>query len=251
LKYVDGPMSGPNPGGVIDEWSDYLKLFKQVRTQKAIGEASVCYLWSPSAPANIHARIPQAKIIVILRDPVERAFSQYLQYAASGIVKRTFRQHIDLCTRSNAHSFGAVRPFLEYGLYYGQVKRYLEFFPRKQVRIFLYEEAWRSPSQLVKDTFEFLGVDPCFSIDTSKKSLQRQAPRSMTMHYLLRTSGFLTGVKKVIPLSVRSGLRTVLFRDAHSLRLDPKDREYLQDYYRADIQRLSTLLDCDLKMWLH
>jgi hypothetical protein len=79
LKYLDGPMSGPNPGGIITDWSHYLELFKNVSTETAIGEASVCYLWSATAAGNIHARIPHAKIVVILRDPVERAFSQYLQ----------------------------------------------------------------------------------------------------------------------------------------------------------------------------
>jgi hypothetical protein len=250
LKYLDGPMSGPNPGGIITDWSHYLELFKNVSTETAIGEASVCYLWSATAAGNIHARIPHAKIVVILRDPVERAFSQYLQYCASGLLTRGFRQHVDLCLRNNAPVFGLLRPFLEYGLYYEQVKLYFDLFPRAHVRIYLYEEAWRSPEWLLKDLFGFLGVDPRVEVDTSRRDLQRQAPKAMSMQYLLRKSGLIPGVKRLLPVSFRGRCRAALFKQKGSLQLDPKDRQYTLDYYRADIQKLSSLLDRDLRAWL-
>ena len=187
---------------------------------------------------------------MILRDPVERAFSQYQQYAASGLLTRGFRQHIDLCLRNDAPMFGLLRPFLEYGLYYEQVKLYLDLFPRGHVRVYLYEEAWRSPKWLLKDLFCFLGVDPRVQIDTSRRDLQRQAPRVMTMQYLLRKSGLITGMKRLLPASFHSRCRAALFKQKGSLRLDPKDRQYTIEYYRADIQNLSRLLGRDLCAWL-
>ena len=248
--YLDGPMSGPNPGGIVTDWNEYLKLFKNAGGEKAIGEASVCYLWSPTAASNIHAQIPQAKIVVILRDPVERAFSQYLQYAVSGLLTHGFRQHIELCLRTTDPSFGLLRPFLEYGLYYEQVKRYLDFFSHAHLRIYLYEEAWRSPARLLKDLFVFLGVDSCFDVDTSVRNLQRRAPKAMAMHYVLRKSGLVPGIKKLIPASLHSRLRAALFKQKPSLQLDAKDRQYALEYYRADIQKLSSLLGRDLSLWL-
>src|SRR5579863_1241705 len=70
-KYLAGPMSEKRFGAVGLEWDDYLKLFRNATDEKAIGEASVCYLWSRTAAKNIFARIPRAKIIMILRDPAE------------------------------------------------------------------------------------------------------------------------------------------------------------------------------------
>jgi hypothetical protein len=250
LKYLDGPMSGHNPGGIITDWNRYLELFKNVTTETAIGEASACYLWSAKAPANIHAQIPNAKIVVILRDPVERAFSQYLQYAAGGLLTRGFRQHVDLCLRNNAPIFGLLSPFLEYGLYYEQVKRYLDLFSPPQVRIYLYEEAWRNPQQLLRDLFCFLGVDVQVEVDTSVRSLQRRAPKWTSMQYLLRKSGLLPVVKRLLPASFQEHLRAALFRQKSSLQLDPKDRQYVIEYYRDDIQNLSNLLGRDLGAWL-
>jgi hypothetical protein len=249
-KYMDGPMSGPNPGGIVTEWNEYLKLFKKVGAETAIGEASVCYLWSPTAAGNISAQIPDAKIVVILRDPVERAFSQYLQYAVSGLLTRSFRQHVELCLRNTAPTFGPLRPFLEYGLYYEQVKRYLDLFALAHVRIYLYEEAWRSPAQLLKDLFGFLGVDSCVDVDTSARDLQRRAPKAMAMNYLLKRSGLVPGIKRLLPVSLGRHLRAALYKQKPSLHLDPKDRQLTQEYYRADIQKLSTLLDRDLTAWL-
>jgi hypothetical protein len=250
LKYMDGPMLGPNPGGIITDWNQYLELFKNVSTEAAIGEASVCYLWSATAAGNIRARIPHAKIVAILRDPVERAFSQYLQYAASGLLTHSFRQHVNQCLRNNAPEFGLHRPFLEYGLYYEQVRLYLDLFPCAQVRIYSYEEAWRSPEWLLKDLFGFLNVDPHVEVDTSRKDLQRQAPKVMTMHYLLRKSGLTPRIKGLLPASFLSRCRAALFRQRGALQLDPKDRRFIIEYYRADINKLSSLLERDLCAWL-
>ena len=80
--------------------------------------------------------------------------------------------------------------------------------------------------------------------------MQRQAPKAMSMQYLLRKSGLIPGVKRLLPASFRSRCRAALFKQKGSLQLDPKDRQYTLDYYRADIQKLSSLLDRDLRAWL-
>src|SRR5947208_3535630 len=77
--HLHGSASGQPPSGITTDWDDYVRLFRGVTTEKAIGEGSVSYLWSKTAPAAIHSTIPGAKIVAILRDPAERAFSQYLQ----------------------------------------------------------------------------------------------------------------------------------------------------------------------------
>jgi Sulfotransferase family len=248
-EYLEGSMSGVDPGGIVADWEDYLTLFKNVDCETAIGEASVCYLWSPTAAANIRSRIPEAKIVIILRDPAERAFSQYLQYAANGLVRRSFREQIECSARNTRHEFNTLYPFLEYGLYYGQVKAYLDLFPCANVRIYLYEEAWNDPPRFLKAIFEYLNVDPGFRADVSRRSLERRAPRLLTSHYVLRKSGIAPRLKTLIPRPIREGVRTALFK-SHGLRMDAPDRRYLCDYYRDDVGKLSSLLARDLGAWL-
>ena len=249
-KYLDGPMAGEDPGGIVSNWEDYLKLFKNVVGEKAIGESSVCYLWSPTAAANIRSQIPEAKIIIILRDPAERAFSQYMQYAANGLVRRSFREQIERSARNTRREFSPLYPFLEYGQFYAQVKAYLDLFPRPNVRIYLYEEAWSDPARFLMSIFDFLGVDPAFKIDVSSRSRQRRAPKALVAYYLLRKSGITSRLKSLVPKTVREGVRSCIFQPRESLRIAAPDRRYLCDYYRDDVQKLSSLLDRDLGAWL-
>jgi hypothetical protein len=249
-KYLEGSMAGVDPGGIVSNWEDYLKLFKNVDGEIAIGEASVCYLWSPTAAPNIRSRIPQAKIVMILRNPAERAFSQYMQYAANGLVRRSFREQIECSARNTRCEFHTLYPFLEYGQYYAQVKAYLDLFPPANVRIYLYEEAWNDPARFLKSIFEFIDVDSEFRADVSRRSLQARAPRTLTGQYLLRKSGLAPRLKTLLPKMVREGVRRSLFKSTDSLGMDALDRTYLCDYYRDDVENLSSLLDRDLGAWL-
>lgn len=249
-EYLAGPMSGADPGGIVEDWEDYLTLFKNVTSETAIGEASVCYLWSPTAAANIRSRIPAAKIFMILRDPAERAFSQYLHYAADGLVKWPFRKQIESSARNTRREFNTLYPFLEYGLYYEQVKVYLDLFPSAHVRIYLYEESWNDPQRFLNAIFEYLNVDAGFRTDFSRNSLQRQAPKSLAGRHTLRKSGITPRLKALTPPTIWEGARKCFLKSRRSLLMDPTDRTYLCDYYRDDLRKLSFLLDRDLGAWL-
>lgn len=249
-RFLEGSMTGVDPGGIVANPEDYLRLFQNVDGETAIGEASVCYLWSPTAAANIRSRVPGAKIVIILRDPAERAFSQYLQYAANGLVRRTFREHMERSARNTRLEFSTLYPLLEYGLYYRQVKAYLKLFPKADIQIYLYEEAWADPLAFLQALFEFLEVDSGFSADVSRRTLQRRAPRALTSYYLFSKSGIAPRLKALAPKAIRDGIRPLLFNSHSSLRMEASDRRYLCGFYHDDVRRLSSLLDRDLGAWL-
>ena len=248
--YLNGPMSGPAPTGIITEWTDYLKLFRNVGAEKAIGEASVCYLWSTTAAANIHARVPDAKIIMILRDPAERAYSEYLMGVAEGLVSAPFRAQIERAMASTDRRFGPLYPFLENGSYYDQVKRYFDLFPRANIHILWYEQDWRQPPLLLKSIFQFLGVDSNFEGDVARRAREGNVPRSIASYSLLKRSPLGQRIKNAIPQAARQRLKNLLFKKGASAAMDSRDRSFLRDYYRDDIGRLSLLVDRDLSNWL-
>jgi hypothetical protein len=237
-------------GWLVSDWDDYLRLFQHTAGEIAIGEASAGYLWSETAAANIHARIPHARIVMVLRDPAERAFSQYLHQLAVGLTRSTFREHIETCARGGPRELGIYYPFLEIGMYSAQVKRYLDLFPRERIRIYWFEEAWSQPARLLADLFEFLEVDAGFLPDTSRKHLARRAPRWASLNYMVKKSGLWYPLRAVVPPALRSAVRRIAFKPGRSLRLDPKDRQYLVDYYAEDVRKLAELLDRDLSAWL-
>ena len=249
-EYVDNGKPPDPYAWLVLNWHDYESLFQRVKDQKAIGEATVSYLWSETAAANIHARIPDAKIVMVLRDPAERAFSHYMHQLAEGLTRSTFREHIEQAASGTRREISALHPFLELGLYYEQVKRYLDLFPRENIRIYWYEEAWRQPGQLLADLFRFLNVDPTFVPDTTKRALERRAPRLVPVVYLLKKYELWEPLRRVIPAALRPGMRSAIFRRRTSLVMDGRDREYLIGYYGEDIQKLASLLDRDLGAWL-
>jgi len=246
----DGGPARPY-GWLAQDLDEYQRLFAQANGARAVGESSAAYLWSPSASRNIRGLIPGAKIVMILRDPAERAYSQYLHQLAVGLTRSTFREHVRQSLESQDRTISPLYPFLEIGLYHEQVKRYLDAFPREQIRIYWYEEDWRRPEAMLADLLRFVGVDDTRIPDTSQRSLERRAPRSAAIHYFMKRMKVWYPLRAMVPEAWRPALKRLAFRTGKSLAMEPADRRLLVDYYREDIQKLAGLLDRDLSTWLH
>jgi len=248
--YLAGPMLEKRPGALGLDWESYLKLFRNVKDEKAIGEASVVYLWSRTAARNIFSKIPDARILMVLRNPVETAFSHYLHSVTSGIVRCSFREQIQSDLRHQGGKFEKAYPILEFGLYYEQVKRYLDLFPKANIRIYLYEQYRAQPAQMMADILRFLNVDWTLAVDMSEEYNAPRIPRHIAIGYFLKKLGLWQLAKKLAPEAVLPRLRALVFRPRKLLVMDPGDRRYLIDYYREDVQKLSGLLDRDLRAWV-
>lgn len=249
-EYLQGPMREKRFGGLVSQWDDYLRLFQSVKTEKSIGEASVCYLWSKTAAANIHSRIPEAKIIMILRNPVEVAFSLYLQSVSGGLVRGSFRKMLQDSRLCSKEKFSLLYPLLELGLYYEQVKRFLELFPRESVLILWYEQYQTRQAETLVDIFRFLNVDTTFVPDTSHRYLEPQIPRFTAISYSLKKYGAWRRAGDWAPNVLRALWRHLVFRPRASVAMETKDREWLHEYYGEDVRKLSNLLERDLTAWL-
>jgi len=249
-EYLDGPMTVKRFGGPVTEWEDYLRLYRGVRDEIAIGEATVCYLWSATAPRRIAERVPDAKILVILRDPAERAFSHYLQAVGLGITQRTFREYIEEDLRCRSTKFTLRHPFLEWGNYSGQVKRYRDLFPERNIAIFLYEDYSRNAPAVLREIFEFLSVDPEFLPDTTLRHLEPRLLRFEATRSIMTAEGRWQGLRKLVPPAIRHALRPTLLRKRSELRMDAADRAVLVEYYRDEIRETARILGRDLSGWL-
>jgi hypothetical protein len=248
-SYLAGPMLEKRAGGIVQEWDDYLRLFASASGHKVAGEASVIYLWSVNAPKNIHARVPDAKILILLRNPADRAFSQYVHGVSTGWIRQSLRAHIDANLRNRNQRFGMEFPFLELGLYYAQVKRYLDTFPPASVYIGLYEDYRDQPQKTLAEILRFLGVDDAFRPDTSARHLQVAMPRNIGTSHLLKSTGLWQRARRLCPPRLLPLARRLAHRPRKAVALDPKDRAFLTGYYREDIGKLAGLLNRDLSHW--
>jgi hypothetical protein len=247
-RFIAGSMHEKRFGGIITAWKDYERLFSNAAGESALGEASVGYLWSPTAAAQIAAKIPDARILALLRDPAERAFSQYLHGFGYGAIRWSFREHIHRNLRNTSQQICIHYPFLEFGLYFQQVARYRALFGRN-VWIGLHEDLRRNPKKMLQDIYRFLGVDPDFSPDTSRRHLESHVPRTAALRRL-KGWGLWQAAAGVTPRRLRPFIRRTLTWDRGDNRMKAADRNYLIDFYRQDIRDLSALLDRDLCHWL-
>jgi hypothetical protein len=250
-RFLAGPMVAKRHDGIIERWEDYPRLFANAGEARAMGEGSVCYLWSPSAASRIAEKIPQARIIILLRDPAERAYSQYLQGAGAGLIRWSLREHIDRSLKAERASGGApakigvYHPFLSLGLYHDQVRRYQEQFGDR-VWIGLQEEFRRDAAGFLRQVFTFLNVDPSFVPKTKERHLQRAGVHSPLVGWL-KQAGVWRAAAKLMPRSLRPKIRRSL------TKLEPmsaEDRRWLVDYYREEVGKLAGLIGRDLSGWL-
>lgn len=161
----------------VQSYEAYLSLFfKDATTEKRIGEASTPYLTSPESARKIYDAVPDARIIMLLRNPVNRAYSLWKWMHAYGYETiGTFEEALEaeFCSRKDNPEFiGKFQKggsayywdflYFDSGLYFDQVKRYYDLFPKKQLAVLIFEEFVKSPLQFVHEVYEFLDVDPDF-----------------------------------------------------------------------------------------
>jgi len=245
---IEAYLRGPQERGAkfaILEWQDYLRLFRDVRDETAIGEASVDYFWQPSAPAAIHAKLPAAKLIFVLRDPAELLLTRYLA-SPSRDRRTTFREWFLEAQRSPTPWIVPLGP----GRIATNLERFFGLFGRDQIRVYLYHEYRADPRALLRDVFAFLGVDPAYPVDLTRRYNETPVPRFPGLH-AWRQRVFGTGsATGWLPSGVRRLIRRAYNRPRGRMALDAADRRLVVDYYRDEIARAAELIGRDLSAWL-
>lgn len=233
---------------------DYHKFFRNADAKRAVGEVSVEYLYVPHTVESICSRIPHARIIAILRNPVDRAYSNYLHWVREGFEPCTnFADALRREPERIRENWAPHWHYVQVGFYCAQLKRYYENFDRAQIRVYLYEDFQTDPVGLVQDIFRFLEVDDSFVPDTSLRHNVSGIPRIRALHVLLNNSHhpIKTLLKPFMPRELRLRLQVQLRN--RNLRkpppLQPALRRQLVEVYRDDILQLQGLLERDLSPW--
>lgn len=232
----------------IRDKKKYLKLFKNVKDEKAIGESSPTYLWDPKTPKLIHETIPKTRIIIILRDPVERAYSHYLMMLNRGSLKSSFEKAIAESSKLPHDDFsGRV---INAGFYSKQVKRYLDIFPRQQIKIFIFEEFVKDTKKSVKQVLDFLGVNEEAPDSVNVIHNEFMMPRGRFSSSILQSKTVKEIGKRIIPTSLGElAFKKVLAKKVTKPKLSEENRELLEEIYRKDVAELKRILKISIP-WL-
>jgi len=193
--------------------SNYLRLFEGVKDEIVIGEASPSYLEDPEAPKLIHQVVPHAKIIILLRDPVERAFSHYLMMVSQGYEKLSFREAIEQILSKKSR---------------GEFRHYLEVLNFLGIN--------EKPSSLVENTYNPFSVSRGWYADL------------IMTNTMIRKIGF-----SLIPNpDLRQKIKGKLLKKAKKPEMFSDDRGFLEKYYMDDVKKLQNSLNRKLPWdWLN
>ena len=216
---------------------EYLDLFKVVGTEKARGEESTGYLMSSTAAERIRHEIPDAKIIVVLRNPADRAFSGYLMKL------RNAREWSSLET-----AFERGKVYVENSFYYNNLLRYYELFPRERIAIFLFEDMRRDPVAVMQRMYRFLEVDEGFLPETTTRHNEAWMPKNLHLNYI---RNFILRAKRVREILDRTQAKRLFrkFTRGGPPEFPGEIRARLMDLYSKDIEDVEVLTGLDLSVW--
>ncbi|MFO1261177.1 MAG: sulfotransferase [Sphingomonadaceae bacterium] len=252
------PLDWRGPGNEfvnnsVHSWEDYTALFDPAPEGMAMGEASPLYLWAPDAPKRIKARLSDVKMIAVLRNPIEQAFSHYL-YARAQMVEPF--DDFDAALKAEPKRFADHwQPLFQYSTfprYAEQLKRFYAEFPKEQLKIFLYEDYRGDPKTMLSQIYEFIGVDPAFVPDLSHETNMGGQPRHQWLQNLvMRPNPIASLAALVVPESARRTIRDMVSRRNLSRdQMSPQAKAWLINALKDDISQLQDMIDRDVSHWL-
>lgn len=250
----------PGPGGhyadrAVKTWEAYKQLFSDASACIARGEACVAYLYFHRATiARILEHLGRdVKIVISLRNPVDRAYSNYLHHVRDGIEPLAFEEALETAPQRRAEGWWWGFRYVELGRYYEQVKAYWDIFGGRQIHVLLYEDLAADTAHVVQRLFQFLEVEDTFRPNLSLRYGATGVPRHKRLHDLIvRPNPIKEAAKKVLPARLRAYLRVRYYQDyLVKPPLSSETRNRLAAGYREDILKLQALIQRDLSHWLH
>lgn len=260
---TDGPppkRGGPGDAQTYQEYvwrrADYEALFADAPAGTLRGESTPFYLWSGAAQQRIRAEIPDAKLVVMLRDPVERAHSNWTHLWSAGLEPES--DFVKACALEPQRITDGWAPFWRYvelGRYGEQVARLYEVFPREQVLLLRYRELKAYPAATLDRICDFLAIKSGVISTVPAENVTTHVPHSAgsrMVQTLLRAGA---GIGHVFPAPVRKAARGPLLTLLHAtprarVPLTPEQRSEVIRCFADDIMTLSEVTGDDYTDWL-
>jgi hypothetical protein len=221
----------------------YRGHFVDARDGQSIGEKSASYLPDASTPQRLHRLLPRARLIAQLRNPIERAYSDYCMHYRRGQVNRDIDRYLDAARTP-------IPRLLDDGFYYRHLMSFLRLFPSGQIRVLLYDDIRQRASEVFRGVCGYLGID-----DTvAPQSVERRVKDKDTPVIPPSARRVLAPLKELVRPYRQTrpfvAIRSVVARTLRYPPLSPEARERLATLYAEDVAGLSELLGRDLSMWL-
>jgi hypothetical protein len=251
---------GPGDAHSAQEWmwqqDRYEALFDAAPPGTLAGESTPFYLWDTAAHARIRALAPDVKLIAILRDPIDRAYSNWTHLWCDGL--ETEPDFLTACLLEESRAEDGYAPFWRYlglGRYGAQVASLYRHFPREQLHVLRYRELIDDRVAALDRIFEFLGVQTGLVDEIPSSNVSAWAPQSSIntgLRHSIRAGAALGAYAppRVWRQAQRPLIAALHRGSAHRPNLSASVRRELVPYFRDDVALLESLLDMDFQDWL-
>lgn len=229
------------------EW--YQSQFEHYQGEKAVGEVATKYLSRPDVAERIHKDIPNAKLVVSLRDPVDRVYSAYGYDIKKGIHSLPFEKAVKQY----------YTEYVERGFYYDQIQQYLAYFSQSSLLVLIYEDIKKNPAIFIKNIYEFLEVDENFTPSQlnhrRNRGITRRDSTFLALIRLLNNTVLrVRELKKILDKFKETRMGNAILERTFSTHakvdMNPETRAWLRALFQAQNESLSELLGRDLgKEW--
>jgi hypothetical protein len=211
------------------------------------------------AAARMYREMPNARLIAILRNPVDRAYSAYCHAVERLFEGRSFdeaiQEELQGCSYSAEDS--AIKKYLAHGCYAGQLERIFSMFSARHVAILFFDDLKQNPSRVLMRTYRFLGVDdnflPNLRVSNETRGGQRYKWLAKVAYGGSTSNTLRRVVRAAIPFEMRTMVRRKLraWNRVHAIKpqFTEQTRRLLLDYYRPENKKLADMLGVDLARW--
>jgi len=257
-QIISFPLNGPGDHKVenwyVKKYDDYIKLFEGAEDFQAVGESSAdtLYFYKGSIPV-IKKYLGDPRIIIMLRDPVKRAFSAYQHLVRDLREELSFEDGLKEEPNRIKNNWELIYHYTAASLYHDAVKAFRDNF--SHVNVILTEDQEKRPRQLIRDIFSFLEVDPNFGVNTEIKYNVSGKPKVQWIHQFFFEGNMARKLaqpiaRKLFPLETRQRIaQKIQEKNLTRLTINPETKIKLQEFFEEDIKKLENLLNRDLSRW--
>ncbi|MEP2023980.1 MAG: sulfotransferase [Reichenbachiella sp.] len=246
----EGPGSERMNARLIKSSEDYYQLF-QNRSESLLGDISADYIFyhEKVIPRIVKDLGTDIKVIAILRNPVDRAYSAYLHKVRDLLETLTFEEALNEEAKRIRNNWEFLWYYKTAGLYSEAIAHYASVFPH--FKVFLFDDLKKDPKKVTKELFQILEVDEEIEIEYTIKNFSG-VPKSKHLQSVLRSN---SEVKKwilsLIPKTIRTKAKDYLLkRNLSKQKMNVETRAELARFFTDDINKLEKIINRDLSKWL-
>jgi len=235
----------------VRDWDSYVRLFDAWSGQRAVGEVSPAYLMATGVASRIADRLPEVRLIAVLRDPLQRAHARYVARRRDGLERaRTFEQVV---ADEMARPFDlndTAGTYVAGGFVSHVIETYLDRFPPERIRFFLHDDLKYDTSSVVTDLWSFLEVDPRSPAphDVHNRS-GGVISQPLVRAAWTRSASIRQRIGPLVPKTWRDRAFRLATRQLAPLEMNATVRARLADLYEPEVTRLGQLIKRDLSHW--